>query len=65
MKIYINNKPAETAATTLEALAGELNLPDHGVAMAVGTQMVQRTAWADTVLKEDDSIVIIKAACGG
>lgn len=65
MKIYINNKPTETSSETLEQLASELNLPDRGVAMAVGTQMVQRTAWAETQLKEEDSVIIIKAACGG
>ncbi len=65
MNIYINNKPAETAATTLEELAREVNLPERGVAMALGTQMVQRALWAETVLKEGDSVIIIKAACGG
>ncbi len=65
MKIYINNKSVETGADTLAALARELNLPDRGVAMALGTQMVQRNLWAETVLKEDDSVIIIKAACGG
>lgn len=65
MKIYINNKSVETGADTLAALARELNLPDRGVAMALGTQMVQRNLWAETTLKEDDSVIIIKAACGG
>lgn len=65
MRIYINNKPAETAATTLDGLAREMNLPGRGVAMALGTQMVQRTLWAETALKEGDSVIIIKAACGG
>lgn len=65
MKIYINNKSVETGADTLATLARELNLPDRGVAMALGTQMVQRNLWAETALKEDDSVIIIKAACGG
>lgn len=65
MKIYINNKSVETGADTLAALARELNLPDRGVAMALGTQMVQRNLWAETTLKEDDSVIIIKAVCGG
>lgn len=65
MRIYINNKPAETAATTLDGLAQEMNLPGRGVAMALGTQMVQRALWAETTLKEGDSVIIIKAACGG
>ncbi len=65
MKIYINNKPSDTAAATLADLAVELSLPDRGVAMALGTQMVQRTEWTATTLKDGDSVIIIKAACGG
>ena len=54
-----------TSHTEADALAREMNLPDRGVAMALGTQMVQRNQWAETTLKEDDSVIIIKAACGG
>ena len=65
MKILINNKPTETDATNLKELAATLALPKNGVAMAIGTTMVQRTAWDTTLLKENDSVIIIKAACGG
>lgn len=65
MNIYINNKQTETKALSLAELAEELNLPERGVAMAVGTRMVQRTQWGTTTLSEGDSIIIIKAACGG
>lgn len=65
MKILINNRETETAATTLLSLATELQLPEKGVAVAVGNKMVPRTDWADTQLKENDSITIIKATCGG
>lgn len=65
MNIYINNKQTETKALNLAELAAELNLPERGVAMAVGTRMVQRTQWDATTLSEGDNIIIIKAACGG
>lgn len=65
MNIYINNKQTETKALSLAELAVELNLPERGVAMAVGTRMVQRAQWGTTTLSEGDSIIIIKAACGG
>lgn len=65
MTILINNRETETAALTLQALAEELSLPEKGVAMAVGNRMVPRTEWAGTPVAEGDSIVIIKAACGG
>lgn len=65
MNIYINNKQTETKALNLAELAAELNLPERGVAMAVGTRMVGRAQWETTTLSEDDNIIIIKAACGG
>ena len=65
MTIKINNKETETQAQNLHALANELALPEKGVAMAVANKMVPRAAWPDTMLSENDSVVIIKAACGG
>ncbi len=65
MTIQINNKATETQAQNLQALADELALPEKGVAMAVANKMVPRAAWATTLLSENDSVVIIKAACGG
>ncbi len=65
MKISINNKETETAATNLQELADAMLLPAQGVAMALGTRMVQRTEWAATPLRDGDSVIIIKAACGG
>lgn len=65
MKIQINNRETEISAASLLALAADLGLPEKGVAMAVGNRMVPRTEWEQTLLKENDSIVIIKAACGG
>ncbi len=65
MNIQINNKPTETQATNLQELATELALPEKGVAMAIANKMVPRTEWSTKVLNENDSVVIIKAACGG
>ena len=65
MIVKINGKPTETSASNLAELAGELSLPNAGVAMALNSKMVQRSDWADTPLSEDAEIIIIKAACGG
>lgn len=65
MKVIINQKETETQVTNLQALAEELNLPDKGVAVAVGNVMVPRTSWATTELKENADIIIVKAFCGG
>ncbi len=65
MNIKINNKTTETFASDLRELAKELGLPERGVAMALGGQMVQHDAWAATSLRDGDSVIIIKAVCGG
>lgn len=66
MKISVNNKETEMAnGSTLADLAAQLELPAQGVAIAVNNKMVPRAQWNDTILNENDSLVIIKAACGG
>lgn len=65
MNIKINNKETEVKATSLQELATELSLPEKGVAVAVNNRMVTRTDWNQTVIKEGDNVVVIKAVCGG
>ena len=65
MKILVNNKGMETGAGSVAELAEELGLPENGVAVAVGGVMVRRADWGESVLSEGDSVIVIKAACGG
>lgn len=65
MRITINTKETETISTNLATLAQELSLPEQGVAIAVNNKMTPRTAWSETMLAENDHVIIIKAACGG
>ena len=65
MNITVNNKQVVTEATTLLALSEELNLPEKGIAVAIGNQMIPRSEWATTAISEGVSVIIIKAACGG
>ena len=66
MKILVNNKETElNAGNTVAALAEQLQLPAQGVAIALHNQLVARTEWAEKELHEGDSLVVIKAACGG
>lgn len=55
----------EVGAKSLLELATELSLPEKGVAVAVNNKMVTRTEWGNSVLREGDNVVIIKAVCGG
>ena len=65
MDININNKKTSVTSTNLQELAQEMNLPEKGVAIAISTQMIPRTEWANTPIAEGADVVIIKAACGG
>ena len=65
MRLTVNGKEVETQASTLQQLADELALPPQGVALAIDNRMVPRTAWGEQPLAEGDSLVVIKAACGG
>ena len=60
MKIKVNNKETElTQGNNVASLA------QQGVAVALNNRMIPRSQWAEQEIKEGDSLVIIKAACGG
>lgn len=65
MKVFINNNETETTAATLLALAQEMSLPEKGVALAMNNEIVPRTQWETTMLKDGAQILIVKAFCGG
>lgn len=66
MKLNVNGKEQDVPeGLTLAELAEILQTPAQGVAVAVENQLVPRARWAETHLKENDRIVVIKAACGG
>ncbi|MBQ4478228.1 MAG: sulfur carrier protein ThiS [Bacteroidales bacterium] len=66
MKIILNSESREVALdATLQSAMEELSVPTKGVAVAVNNKMVPRTQWADFQLKENDALIVIKAACGG
>lgn len=65
MKVLVNNKETELNGSTVADLVRELALPEKGVAIALQNRIVPRTQWEQQSLQEGDSLVIIKAACGG
>ncbi|MEG1587281.1 MAG: sulfur carrier protein ThiS [Bacteroidales bacterium] len=66
IQIYMNNQQKEVADNiTLSELLSLLNQPSAGIAVAINQKVIQRTFWNETFLKEHDSVLIIKAACGG
>lgn len=65
MKVLVNNKETELNGSTVADLVRELALPEKGVAITLQNRIVPRTQWEQQPLQEGDSLVIIKAACGG
>lgn len=66
MKVQVNNKEVEiNSDSTLVQLTAQLELTVSGIAVAVNNRMIPRTEWEGFSLHENDSVVIIKAACGG
>lgn len=65
MKVNVNNKEVETGASTLQEFSQEQHLSTNGIAVAVNQRMIPRAEWDSYALNEGDSIIIIKAVCGG
>lgn len=51
--------------TTVKDLSQDMQLPQHGVAIAKGGQIVKRSDWDMTVLFDGDELMIVNAAYGG
>ena len=65
MKLKVNSKETEAKdGCTIAELASQLALPERGVAIAVNNK-IPRTEWNERILQPNDSLVVIKAACGG
>ena len=66
MKLTVNSKGTEVKdGCTIAELSTFLALPEKGIAIAVNNRMVPRIEWEKCVLHPNDSLVVIKAACGG
>ncbi len=51
--------------SSLAQLSNQLELPTRGIAVAVNHSLIPRKDWISYDLKANDSIIIIKAVCGG
>lgn len=65
MKVTVNNREVETTASNLLLLSQQLNLPPAGIAVAVNNRIVPRSEWENSPISQGDSLIIIKAVCGG
>jgi sulfur carrier protein len=65
--IFVNDEPRPLiAGATVSSLAAELGFADRkGVAIAVNSGVVPRSAWLGHVLKPGDKVLVIRATQGG
>ncbi|MDE6297011.1 MAG: sulfur carrier protein ThiS [Muribaculaceae bacterium] len=66
MNIQVNNKNYEfDEGLTLAKLLSFQNISNEGIAIALNKKVVRRENLDSTILHDGDSILIIKAVCGG
>ncbi|MFA1547502.1 sulfur carrier protein ThiS [Actinomadura chokoriensis] len=66
MKVIVNGAPRELpeGASVADAVASVTTAPT-GVAAALNDEVVRRSAWASTVLRDDDRLEVLTAVQGG
>ena len=66
MNLLINGESREfSCGMTLAALVEHLGMKADRVAVELNLQIVSRTAWADTTLKDGDRLEIVHFVGGG
>lgn len=65
MQVTVNGERRQIAARTVEALLSELDYEGTHVAIAVNFDVLPKSRWADTTLKNGDEIEIITPRQGG
>lgn len=66
MSITLNGKPHETAGVqTVAELVEVLSVKANQVAVAVNGQVVRRVDWAETRVRDGDTVEVVRAVGGG
>jgi thiamine biosynthesis protein ThiS len=66
MKVYVNGEPKELSGTpSLTELVAQLELPAARIAIELNREVVRRSEWSSTVLKDEDRIEIVHFVGGG
>jgi sulfur carrier protein len=60
-----NNVQSIKDASSIETIVTQLEVEAKGIAIALNHTVISRTEWNNILLKENDSILIIKATQGG
>jgi sulfur carrier protein len=66
MKVFINGDERDlSGATSLAELITLLDLPAARIAIELNREVVRRSDWGSTMLKDDDRIEIVHFVGGG
>ena len=66
MEIIVNHeKKTISEATSLTVLLSGLDINTQGIAVAINNQIITKSDWNTTALKESDAVTIIQATQGG
>ena len=66
MRITVNGDPASLAdGAAVAALVAERAPDSRRIAVAVNADVVPRSAWPTTVLREGDAVEVLVAVAGG
>ena len=66
MKVFVNGEPREAEQnTSLAELITQLDLPVARIAIELNRDVVRRSDWGSTMLKDEDRIEIVHFVGGG
>lgn len=66
MRVFVNGEAREFArAPSLADLVTQLDLPAARIAIELNREVVRRSEWSGTMLKDDDRIEIVHFVGGG
>ncbi len=65
MKVFVNGELREVEISTLAELITELDLPVARIAVELNRDVVRRSDWGSTMLKDEDRIEIVHFVGGG
>ncbi|MCB4799783.1 sulfur carrier protein ThiS [Neotamlana laminarinivorans] len=50
---------------SVEQLVEHYNVSTNGIAVAINNEVIKKSNWSSTTIKNDDDIIIIKSTQGG
>ena len=66
MKVFVNGEEKDfSAAMSLAELVTQLDLPAARIAIELNREVVRRSDWGSTMLKDEDRIEIVHFVGGG